>query len=240
MDNMQTKIHRLQALQMQIRRWRIAGAVIILVVVASCLRHVRQEVLALVNEGPTHDQFMTQLKKGLANDAVPEVKHVASLTLDRLGPILQKELTKLEGRVPEFTARAEKEIDLLRVHLPERAEKALQPTIGKALEHRLAKWRVEYPTLTNEQLTAAAGRLTNEAHNRMANIAAAVMLPYEGSLEKIVVDLGTIRKLEAGHDDIDPWDLAVVSLGLLHEELVKVTPQTRQLFVASLDKKEIQ
>ncbi|MEI6085227.1 MAG: hypothetical protein WCS70_13130 [Verrucomicrobiota bacterium] len=236
---MQTKIEKLQALQVQIRRWRLGGVVTILVIVASCLWHVRQQSLALLNEGPTHDKFMTALKNGLANDAVPEVKKLTAHTLDRLGPILQKEMVKIERRMPEFTARAEKEMDLLRQHLPERAERALKPSIGKAMENRLAKWRVEYPNLTADQLSEAAGRLTAEAHNRMANVASAVMLPYEDSLEKMVADLAEIRHLEAGHDDVDPWDLAVVSLGLLHEELVKLTPQTRQLFVASLDKKEI-
>ena len=130
-------------------------------------------------------------------------------------------------------------MSLLRQHLPEIAERALKPSLDRALAHQLAGWRKQYPTLTTEQLAEASDRLVNEAHDRMANVAAAVILPYETSLERIVDDLGEIRKLEAGHDEIDPWDLAVVSLGLLHEELVKLNPQTRQMFVASLDKKEI-
>ena len=130
-------------------------------------------------------------------------------------------------------------MNLLREHLPERAEIALKPTIGVALDHQLAKWHTEYPNLSSDQVAAATTRLTNEAHDRMANIASAVLIPYEETLEKMTDDLSTIRKLEAGHDDVDPWDLAVVSLGLMHEELVKLSPQTRQMFVTSLDKQEI-
>ena len=101
MDDMRTKIEKLQALQKQIRRWRTGGMVTMLVVIAGCLWYVRQQSLALLNEGPTHDQFMTALKNGLANDAVPEVKKLTAQTLDQLGPVLQKQLAKLETRVPE-------------------------------------------------------------------------------------------------------------------------------------------
>ena len=238
MDEMTVKIEQLKSLRAQTRRWRLAGIVSILCVVLGCLLYVRHRTLALVNDGPAHDQFVAQLKTGLARDAVPEVKRLTVKTLDRLGPAMQKELERVEKRTPQLTARVEAEMNQLRENLPVRAERALKPTIGHALEGRLASWRVQYPSLTLEQLTEASGRLGNEANERMANVAATVMLPYEGALEKIVDDLALIRKLEAGHDDVDTWDLAVVSLGLMHEELAKLNPETRRLFAASVTPKE--
>lgn len=239
MDDMQKKIETLKALQQETRWCRTGGVITILVVIGLCLWHVREHTLALVNEGATHDQFMAQLKTGLVRDAVPEARKIGVKTLDRLGPVLQKELVKIELRVPEFTRRAEEQMSLLREHLPERAQKALQPSLGVALDHEMTKWKKQYPNLTPDQLTEASQRLTKEIDERMANVAAAVILPYDNSLEQMVGDLAEIRKLEKGHDEIDSWDLAVVSLGLLHEELVKIDPHTRQMFVASLDKKEI-
>jgi hypothetical protein len=193
--------------------------------------------LALVNDGPTHERFVAQLKNGLARDVVPEAKQLTAKTLNRLGPAMEKEIDKIEKRIPEVEARAEREMSLLRQNLPARAEQALKPTLGKALESRLVVWKKQYPNLTADQLANASERLVNEAHDRMANVAAVVILPYENSFEKIVADLGEIRKLEAGHPEVDPWDLAVVSIGLLHEQLTKINPQTRQTLVAALNNK---
>jgi hypothetical protein len=238
MDEMQAKIEKLEALQAQIRHWRIGGVATILVVVGCCLWHVREQTVSLFNDGPRHDLFMAELKSGLVRDAVPEAKKITAKTIDRLGPILQKELVTLERRMPEFTKRAEEQMNLLREELPERAERAMKPTVGKALEKQLAAWHKQYPKLTPEQLESASTRLANEVDDRMANVAAQMIVPVDASVEAMIDDLGEIRKLEAGHDEIDTWDLAVVSLGLVHEELAKLDPQTRRLFVASLDKKE--
>ncbi|MCG3148333.1 MAG: hypothetical protein PCFJNLEI_01776 [Verrucomicrobiae bacterium] len=239
MDDMQAKIAQYKALQTQTRRWRFGGVVAILLVVGGCMWHVRTRALALVDNGPTHDRFVADLKKGLTHDVVPVAQRLTMETLNRLGPAVQKEMEKLETRLPEITDRAEKEMALLRKNLPERAEKALKPTFGKALDSRLAVWKKQYPDLTAEQLSAASGRLVNEVHDRMANVASVVVLPYESSFEKITAHLDEIRRLEAGHPEVDPWDLAIVSVGLLHEQLMKYNPQARQLFVASLDKQEV-
>ena len=71
MEEMQVKIVRLQELQKQIRRWRLGGVIAILVTVACCLWHVRARALALVDDGPTHDRFLSDYKEGLIRDVVP-------------------------------------------------------------------------------------------------------------------------------------------------------------------------
>lgn len=211
----------------------------ILAVVAGCLWHVWNQAGALVNPGPSHDKFMTELKGGLSRDAIPEVKKLSMQAMERLGPAVQKEVAKIELRMPELAARAEQEFSLLRDHLPERAERALKPSIGRLLDRRLAEWQKQYPGLTADQLAEASTRLINETQSRMANIASIVILPYESTFEKVVADLGEIRRLEAGHEEVDPWDLAVVSIGILHEELAKHNPPTHSSLIASTATKEV-
>lgn len=231
MNEMESKIGELDRLQRQIRRWRMGGVLAVLAVVVGCLLHVRSKAEALVQEGPTRDVFLREFKNGVTRDALPEAKTLAVKTMDKLGPALQHEVVKMEQRIPEFTRRAEAEVDLLRRNLPQRMEHALQPTIGRVLERRVADWQKQYPNLTAEQLAQASGRLANEANERMVNVAASVMVPFEGSWGLILEDLATIRKLEAGHEDVDSWDLALVSVGLLHNELVKLSPEARRLLI---------
>jgi hypothetical protein len=237
MEDIQGKIHRLQAARTQIRWWQLGGVMTILVIVAGSLWHVRAQTLALVNDGPSHDVFMSQLKGGLARDLVPEAKKLTAKTINRLGPALQKEVNKIEQRLPEIANRAEKEMSLLRENLPLRAERALKPTFGKALNAQLVRWQKQYPNLTADDLARATERLSKEVENRTANVAAEVMLPYESCFEKIVEDLAEIRKLEAGGAEIDSWDLAVVSIGLAHDELSKLNLQTRQVILAGVNPK---
>jgi len=238
MEEIQTKIDRLCELQKQIRHWRLGGVIGILVAAACCLWHTRTQALALVDDGPTHDRFLSEYKTGLVRDLVPEAKKLTAHTVNRLAPALEQEMDKIERRIPEIEMCAEKEMKLLRENLPERAARAFKPTLGKAIEKHVVLWKKQYPNLTSDQLDNVSRRLTKEVQDRMANIASLVVLPYESSYESIVNDLGEISKLERGQPETDPWDLAVIALGLMQEELEKISPQTRQTLMVTLNNKE--
>lgn len=233
MNEIEIKIAEVQRLQRQIRRWRLAGVLVVLAVAFGCLLHVRGQAETLVSPGPKHEVFLSELKEGLARDVLPETRLLAGQTLERLGPALQTELVRMEQRIPELTERAEAEMDLLRKNLRDRLERALQPTVGRVLERRVAAWQKQYPNLTADQLAEAAQRLGNEVNDRVANVASSIMVPFEGTWGKILEDLERIRKLEAGQDEIDSWDLALVSIGLVHQELVKLSPEARQLLAGA-------
>lgn len=220
------KIEQLNKLLSDIRNWRIVTAVASLAIITMFLYVLHDSASRLFNEGPAHDEFVSELGIGLTRDVGPQVVSITTQTLRELAPRVKAEVLQLQLRTPEIANSLQTELQLFQVNVPARAEKVLHNTIGKMIKEREATIRSLYADISPEKTDRAVNVLVAEGQRRAGNITAIVVAPYEETLQKIVADLSTIRETEAvtSSGKTASEDLTALLNRLLEQELAAVRP----------------
>lgn len=214
------KIEQVNASRRQTRNWRIGAAVATLAITGVCLLSLRNAGVALVREGPTHDEFVVEFRNGLTHEVTPQLKTIASRTWKEVVPLVRTEIVKLELRTPEMTEGVRREVETLRNDLESRTDSVLRGTVTESLKQRQATIQKLYADITPEKTEKIKALLLAEGERRVGNLTEVVVTPYEKTLAKIVTDLSTIRETEtvAAGNQPTSRELAAVLLQLANEQ----------------------
>jgi hypothetical protein len=225
-ESTQQKIEELNRLRRQARGWRVGGAAVCAAVSAVFLFVIWSKAERLFTAGPTHDEFVAELKTGLQRDVVPQVKTLTVHTVNELVPRVQVEVVKLQTRVPELTGALTAELTLFQKNVPARIDKALGASFTEVIQERQAKIRQLYPDLTDENVRTITASLSKEGALRMDHVAQRVIEPYTDVMTKLVVDLNHIRDTEpAPAPGREPaWELATLCANMLQDEIRRTVP----------------
>ena len=189
----------------------------------------------LFTAGPTHDEFVAELKTGLQRDVVPQVKTLTVSTVNELVPRVQVEVVKLQTRVPELTGALNAELTLFQKNVPARIDKALGASFTEVIQERQAKIRQLYPDLTDEAVRTITASLSKEGALRADNVAQHVIEPYTEVMTKLVADLNHIRDTEPTPDREPAFELATLCGNMLQDEIRRTVPKvSAPLLAASL------
>lgn len=232
-QTIEIKIRELEKLRQSARLWRMGATVAGVVVVLGGVAIMNSAVQGLFRPGPRQQEFVSQVSAGIQRDVVPEVQRLAVQTMTESRPLLETEITKLNGRLPDVTEAAMKEFDALQKNLPQRSEKVLDETFGNVLKSREAKIHAMFPKASDEQIQNVLNNLTEEGHARLTSINSKLFDPYMVQMEAINSDLIRIQKIEEPHtkNEIPTWQMGLLVFDIARADLKDVEmpmmPQAR-------------
>lgn len=223
----ETDIRNLERTRREMRWWRAGGALTSLTIVLVCLSMLSSSVRDLTQQGAPQDRYVANLQERLNKDVVPRLQEVASRTITEMQPVVQTEFTRLNTRVPELTQASLKQIDILQKSIPERGEKVLDETLGKALQAQEPKLREMFPTVTDEQVKSLMASLTAMATERGSRLADELLLPHTHRMHSIVEGLRKIQGTEPApaSGEVADWQTGLLILDLVREDLKTLEPK---------------
>jgi len=232
-EAVQQKFAELDALNRQMRHWKIGASIACAVIIITGVMVLRGAAVKLVNKGPQQEQFIAELSSGMQRDVVPVVTTLTMSTLDKLVPSVKTELAKLEARTPELSQKLLQELDLLGKEMPVRINQTLEATMGQVIRDREVKIRAMFPEVTEQTVGLMVKHLSGESQKRLNNIGQDIMNPYADAIQGIFADANQIRELErdAIKDVTVTWEVAVLCANLLHENLKATVPVEYARFV---------
>ena len=206
------QVRELEAIRAQTRFWRIGATVSAFVIVIVCVAIMNNAVQNLVRPGPVQEQFVTEVSTGLQQNVVPELQRVAVQTVNDSQPIVAKEFSKLNKRVPDVAEASMKEFEALQKQLPERTEKVLDATFGEMLHQREDKIRAMFPGVTDEKLKMFLNNLTDEGHLRLSNVNHRLFDPHLQVMNGIAADMMRIEQIEAPNikTEVPTWQMGLL------------------------------
>jgi hypothetical protein len=225
-EETQGQVAEIRSLTAQVRGWRIAVAVLSIVVLLGGALRVTQAVRGLTTAGPGQEEFVAELGTGLKRDVVPLVGRVASQTFNELKPAVDAELRKLDRRSPELLAALEKEIILLTTNLTKRTEKVLDRTFGQVLSRREQKIRQLFPEVTQQNVADLVANLATQGEKQMDDVVTRLFGGHLESLHDITRNLERIHQQEAGSldEEVATWEMASLLYDVLLGELKESQP----------------
>jgi hypothetical protein len=232
-ESTQQRIEELNRLRRQARAWRVGGAVACAAISAVFLFVLWSQADRLFTAGPTHDEFVAELKAGLRRDVVPQVKTLTVHTVNELVPRVQEEVLKLQIRAPELTGALTAELTVFQKNVPARIDKALGASFSDLIRERQAKIRQLYPDLTDENVRTITASLSKEGALRADNVAQRVIEPYTEVMTKLVVDLNHIRDTEPTLGRDAAWELATLCANMLQDEIRRTVPKVSAPLLAA-------
>lgn len=185
-------IQQINNLRFQARTWRIGTAVAIFAISGSCLAYLYSSATKLTRPGSERDVFVAEFKNGLTTEVVPQAQRLAKRTWSQLVPAVQTEVVKLHDRYPELADGVQRELELLTVNLPARAEVVLNETVGDMIRQRESTIRGLYGEITPEQLDRIKLALLAEGERRAGSLADFLAKPFDDTVQKIMTDLNQI------------------------------------------------
>lgn len=214
-------IEELESLRTQVRSWRTAAALAVIIIVVASVMIVVNSVQNLALAGPTRDTFIQEFQRGFAEDVMPQVRLAGTDALQELTPVVREEIEKLNQHGPRVAAAVEKELTALQASLPQRAETAIESTIGAMLRQREGRIRKMYPGLTDENVAVLMDNLTGESRNRVVKVMDDLFKPQQDTLDRILAHLQRIQELEAANlkDEPPTWDMAILFFDVIKEDL---------------------
>lgn len=218
-DQINKEIAELEALKASASRWKIGSTLFTLVVVIVCVLSVVQKVNGLANDGPQQQEMMAELKAGIEQTVVPEVRIQAQRTIENLKPAINEELDNLDARSEEVAQRFMRELKLMEDNLSTEAERILADSFGAELEARDANIRKLHPELTPEKVKELVNKLYDQLERKVNDISDELFTPHLAALGGIVGHIDTIRDTEPkGEDDEVDVDLALIILDIVRNE----------------------
>jgi len=215
------KIAELELLRLQIRRWRSATVLVILIIVFTCVWTVISSLRSLTHEGPHQELFMKEFVTGLNRSVLPPAQDIAKQAFSDLTPVVQDELKKLNGRAPEVVAALQKEGKALADSLPRRAENVLDASFTSMMKSREAKIKKMYPNLSDDKVGLLIHNLIEQGSVNMASVMDDMFKPQEDVFQEILADLYQIQedKTENAEEDKPTWEMAVLLFDVVREDL---------------------
>ena len=220
-DDISKTITELQQVQSLIRSWRSATLVIVIAVLVGGMFMVWQSIKQLTDEGPPQDEFYKELGAGLRADVLPQVRHIGSQTVNRMAPIVETELKKLNARAPEIADAARLHLETLARNVPERAEKTLSASFGDILKNREAKIHQLYPDVTEVKVEAFLKNLGTVAGERAIDLVETQFASHIAGINRIHENLHQIYLSEVGaiQQDVPNWEMALLFFDVIREEV---------------------
>ena len=216
-EQVQIQIQELESLRSQMRLWRLASMLVILLMVFICIGTLINNVLGLTRPGPRQEEFVTELSNGLQQGAIPEIQTIGAATLNSID--FQEEFDKLNRRTPELAEATMKELQTLSESLPQRGEKVLNETFGEMIHSREAKIREMYPDVTEDKVHTLGANLTEEATERTAQVTQALFDPHLKSMNAIVENIRLIQDTEAVNPrEVPTWQMALLIFDIARED----------------------
>lgn len=226
-EQINAKINELDSMRREMTFWRVGGVISVAVILAICLYLLNSSVQGLVQQGPAQDIYLAELQRGMDEDLVPRLQQVASQTLTEMQPVVIAEFEQLNTRVPELTQATLKEVEILQINVPERAEKVLDETFGQALRAQEPKIREMFPSVTEDQVQGLMASLGSMATNRGSKVADELLLPHTNRMRRIVENLHEIESTEKATvtGEAADWHMGLLVLDLVREDLKVFEPK---------------
>ena len=216
-EQVQIQIKELESLRSQMRAWRLAVTLVILLMVIICVGTLINSIYGLTQPGPRQEQFVAELSTGLQQGAMADIQQIGTQTLNSID--FPAEFAKLNARTPEIAEATLKEMETLSQSLPERGEKVLNATFGEMIQSRETKIREMYPDVTEDKVHALGTNLTEEATMRTAQITQRLFDPHLKSMNAIVEDIVKIQHSEAVNPrEVPTWQMALLIFDIARED----------------------
>lgn len=213
------EIAELEALKASASRWKIGSTLLTVVVVIGCVLSVIQNINGLAQEGPAQDEMIRELRAGIEQAVVPEVRLQARRTIDNLKPAIDEEIDNLENRSEEIAHRFFRELKQMESNLGGEAERILEDTFGSELEAREASIRKRHPEMTPEKVKGLVNALYGELERKVNDVSDELFTPHLAALGGIVEHIDTIKRTELkGEGDEVNVDLALIILDIVRNE----------------------
>jgi len=107
-DVTQQQIRELESLKFQKRLWQSGITLSLLLIVVVCILTLRGAVYGLTQDGPTRQQFVTDLSGRIQKDVVPNIEEMGAQALHEVN--FQVEINKVNKRTPELTQASIKQL----------------------------------------------------------------------------------------------------------------------------------
>lgn len=221
----EARISELESIRRQTNFWRWGSGAAMLGTMVTCVSLLYSDAHALATPGPTQQAFVNKLQANLNENVVPRLKQTASTALSEMQPVVQKEFSALNTRVPDITQASLKEIDALQKSLPERASKTLNETFDKALRGKEAEIKTMFPNVTEEQVGALFNNLSSVAQERTQAVASDLIAPHVASIGHIRANLEKIAHSEKGNADTgSDWEMGLAVFDVVRTDLKHISP----------------
>lgn len=220
-DEVNKKIQELEALKKEAGRWKLGGVVAVLAIVVICLLTLKSNVTSLVEDGPKKDKLMANLREEADKQIIPDLKGSLEEAQKIAVDAVKTELTKLNERLPEITAKAQTEAVALGQDLQKEADVVMQATFQKMLNEREAKIRKMYPDVTEAKITSAIANLQTAIEAELNKLIEEMFIEHLQAVDGIVQH---IQMIKDDNDDLDlldqnaPWEMATLVFEIVKEE----------------------
>lgn len=224
-------IAELEALKASARRWKLVCTLITIVVVVGCVLSIIFNVKSLAEPGPRQDELMTELKRGMDQTVIPEVRIQAERTMALLKPAIDEELQHLEERSDEIAHSFFRELKVMESNLAGQTDTIINETFGAELEAREAAIRKMHPNLTRAKLEFMVDEFYNHFQRKVNDVAEDLFTPHMAALGGIVEHIETIKATEpeSESDEVNV-DLALLIMNIVNAEFSEIEPElTRNL-----------
>jgi hypothetical protein len=180
-----------------------------LVIVIVCILTLRGAVLGLTQDGPTRQQFVTDLSGRIQKDVVPQIEEMGAQALHEVN--YQAAVSALNRRTPELAQASIKQVKQLSDDLPKHGQQILNETFVAELKGRDGKIRAMFPNASEQQVNDLVNALATQAGAQAADVSDALFMPHKKALDGIVEDLTVIQDSEAPRiKNAQPtWEMAL-------------------------------
>ncbi len=218
---MQAQIEEIALLRAQTRNWRLGMVVGILAIVVTCVLLIVNSVSALAKPGPTQDILLKELKSGVEDQVIPPVKQIAQRTMTDLQKELKKEVDKATERAPEIMEAFNKELEALKVNVPQRGSNVLAKTFGSEFKRREAKLQKMFPGVTEDKVSTLVDNIVKESEASVDHLSQVLFGQHIKALNDIFTHIETIQKTEKvdPKEEATSWEIALTVFDVLREEL---------------------
>jgi hypothetical protein len=179
------------------RKWRIVTLLVVLVASFGFGATLIRGAKALIDPGPTRDVFADRFQQNLTDRILPEIKDQVTQASAEVAPLVMAEIQKIRLQNPQYAAALQEQFNVIKTNVPHRAEVILNNTVGKVVRERESKVRGMYPNLTEDKVKLMVDNLVEEAGTRVIKVVDEACRPQQESMERILVLLDDIHKLEA-------------------------------------------
>lgn len=225
----EAQIRELESVRKQINLWRGGTVAVIVLTMVVCLSLLYSDAKALATEGPQQTVFVDTLKSGLDENIVPRLRETASRTMTEMQPVIQKEFTDLNKRVPDVTQATLKEVDKLQTSLPQTASKTLTDTFNKALGGKEEEIKKMYPDATEDQVKLLFTNLTKITGDKSEEIAKSLLAPHVAEIDGIHKHLQAIMATEPKTgNNMDDWQLGLAVFDVVRDDIKDLTLPNKQ------------
>lgn len=211
-DDVKKQIAELELVREQTRRFRRLTIVALIGIVIAGTGAIINSVYGLALKGPKQDAFVQHLGKNLKTELLPAVQRLASGSIQRLKPAVDREVGRINDLAPEIAGVALRELEVLGNELPTRSERILDQTFGAALQAREAKLRRMFPGTYDAKIASLLENLNLEAQDQILQTSEKIFAPHLNSLQGILASLEKIQKTEPVNNSQEIGSLQVAYL----------------------------